>query len=158
VPPPPVCGAAAGNAGGGDEALCAGGGADEALCAGGGADEALCAGGGGDEALCAGGGGDEPDADAPPWPVDDVAGAGDREAWPVGDGVRVAGWLEDGPLAGAEGGKIDGAEEPPPVQAETVTARRTAPAAERTAISHAPWPATGGGRRSFMNAPRMRVR
>jgi hypothetical protein len=63
------------------------------------------------------------------------------DAWPVGEGVRV-------PVPG----------DPPPEQAETVSARRTAPAAERPAISHAPGAATGGVRRSFMNPPRMRVR
>ena len=65
---------------------------------------------------------------------------------------------EECPVAGGDGVKIDGTDELPPVQAETVIAKRTAPAAERPAISHAPWPATGGVRRIFMNAPRMRVR
>jgi hypothetical protein len=57
----------------------------------------------------------------------------------VGDGVRVPAPVdEECPPVGAVGVKIDGTEEPPPVQAETVSARRTAPAAERPAISHAP--------------------
>ena len=63
----------------------------------------------------------------------------DLDAWPVGDGVRVPAPVdEEWPPVGAVGVKIDGTEEPPPVQAETVTATRTAPAAERPAISHAP--------------------
>jgi hypothetical protein len=101
----------------------------------------------------------EPDADAPP----DADLLGDeppevRETWPVGDGVRVPGWLDDCPLVCGVGVKIDGTDELPPVQAETVMARRTAPAAERPAISHALWAATGWVRRIFMNPPRMRVR
>lgn len=40
---------------------------------------------------------------------------------------------------------------PPPEQAETATATRTAPAAERPAISHAPWVAPGLVRRIFTN-------
>ncbi len=84
----------------------------------------------------------------------------DLEAWPVGDGVRVPAPVEECPLAGTDGVKIDGTDvaEPPPVQAETVTARRTAPAAERPAVSHAPLAATAGIRHIFMNPPRMRVR
>ena len=101
----------------------------------------------------------EPEADAPPpavavaleEPLDDL------EASPVGDGVRVPTVDEEWPPVAGVGVKV-GTEEPPPVQAETVTARRTAPAAERPAISHAPWAATGGIRRMFMNLPRMRVR
>jgi hypothetical protein len=103
----------------------------------------------------------EPDADAPPRAVaDEVAGErpDDREAWPSGDGVRVPSWLDGCPCVGGVGAEIDGTEEPPPEQAETVTARRTAPAAERPAISHAPGAATGGVRRIFMYPPRMRVR
>ena len=95
------------------------------------------------------------------WPAADVPGderPGDRETDPAGDGVRVPWWLEDCPPVCGVGVPIDGAEEPPPLQAETVTARSAAPAAERPAISHAPWPATGGVRRIFMNPPRMRVR
>jgi hypothetical protein len=63
--------------------------------------------------------------------------------------VRVPGWLEDCPLVWGVGVKIDGTDEPPPVQAETVTAKRTAPAAQRPAISHAPWAAMDGVRRIF---------
>jgi hypothetical protein len=84
----------------------------------------------------------EPEADAPP-PAVEVAldePLDDLEASPVGDGVRVP--------------AVD--EECPPVSG--VGARRTAPAAERPAISHAPWAATGGNRSIFMNPPRMRVR
>jgi hypothetical protein len=81
------------------------------------------------------------------------------DAWPVGEGVRVLAPVdEECPVVGGVGVKIDGTEEPPLVQAETVTARRNAPAAERPAISHAPWAATGGVKRIFMNPPRMRVR
>jgi hypothetical protein len=81
------------------------------------------------------------------------------DAWPVGDGVRVPVPVdEECPFVGAVGVKIVGTEDPPPLQAETVSARRTAPAAERPAISHAPGAATGGVRRIFMNPPRMRVR
>jgi hypothetical protein len=105
----------------------------------------------------------EPDADAPPRPGADVL-ADDppdaREDPPPGDGVRVPWWLDDCPLVWGAGAEIDGTEEPPPppLQAETVTARSTAPAAERPAISHAPGAATGGVRRIFMNPPRMRIR
>jgi hypothetical protein len=78
---------------------------------------------------------------------------------PVGEGVRLAGWLAEDPcpLVCGVGVKTDGADEPPPVQADTANARRTAPAAERPAISHAPWAALGLVRRIFMNPPRMRV-
>jgi hypothetical protein len=73
----------------------------------------------------------------------------DAEAWddaeapaPVGDGVRVLEWVADEPcpLVCGVGVKTEGTDEPLPlaVQAETATARRTAPAAERPAISHAP--------------------
>jgi len=61
------------------------------------------------------------------------------------NGVRVAPPVdEECPLVGTVGVKMDGTEEPPPVQAETVTARRIAPAAERPAIGHAPWPRRAG--------------
>jgi hypothetical protein len=82
------------------------------------------------------------------------------EAPPDGEGVRVPAWaLDAGPLAGGVGVKIDGVDDAlPPLQAETVTASSTAPAAERPAISHAPLAATGGVRHTFMNPPRMRVR
>lgn len=65
---------------------------------------------------------------------------------------------EECPLTNGVGVKVDGAVPLPVVQAETVTATRTAPAAERPTISHAPWAAAGGVRRIFMNPPRMRVR
>jgi hypothetical protein len=95
------------------------------------------------------------DALAPP-----VAGFPVDGLWPVGDGVRVPGLLVDEAcaLGGGVGVKIDGTDEPPPVQAVTVIARRTAPAAERPAITHAPWAVTGVVRRIFMNPPRTRVR
>jgi len=105
----------------------------------------------------------EPDADAPLRPVE-VALADelpdDLEAWPAGDGVRVPEWLDEVcPLTWGDGVKTCGLDElPPPIQPETVTARRTAPAADRPAISHAPLAATGGVKRTFMNPPRMRVR
>src|SRR6202034_2672369 len=72
--------------------------------------------------------------------------------WPVGDGVRVPGLPDDEAcaLGCGVGARTAGTAEPPPVQAETVSARRTAPAAERPAISHAPWAATGVVRRIFM--------
>jgi len=70
-------------------------------------------------------------------------------------------WVADEPcpLVCGVGVKIDGTDdELPPVQAETAIATRTAPAAERPAVSHAPWAAMDGARRIFMNPPRMRVR
>jgi hypothetical protein len=103
----------------------------------------------------------EPDADAPPRPVAVAAGEElpGREAWPVGEGVRppVCVPADDGLVCGV-GVKIDGTDEPLPVQAETATATRTAPAAERPTVSHAPWAPPGMVRRIFMNPPRMRVR
>lgn len=48
------------------------------------------------------------------------------------------------------GVKVDDAP-PPPEQAETAITTRTAPAAERPAISHAPWVAPGLVRRIFTN-------
>jgi hypothetical protein len=105
----------------------------------------------------------EPEEEAPPRAVE-VAPAeepsDDLEAWPVGDGVRVPAPVEECPLVGTDGVKIDGTDvaEPPPVQAETVTASRTAPAAERPAVSHAPLAVTAGIRHIFMNPPRMHVR
>ncbi len=102
-----------------------------------------------------------PEAEAPPRAVE-VALAeavGGLEPWPVGEGVRVPALVdEECPVPGAVGVKIVGTDDPPPVQAETVSVRSTAPAADRPAISHAPWAATGGVRRIFMNPPRMRVR
>jgi hypothetical protein len=158
VAPPPVSGAAVGNAGVSGVAVCV------TVCVTVGFGEAewdAC----GESEACAeleaeacG----EPDADAPPRPVEVAVAVAeapdDLEDWPVGDGVRVPDGLGDCPLVWGVGVKIDGTDDPPLVQADTVTASRTAPAAERPAISHAPWAATGGVRRIFMNPPRMRVR
>jgi hypothetical protein len=79
---------------------------------------------------------------------------------PVGDGMRLPGWPAEDPcpLVCGVGVKTDGTDEPPLVQADTANARSTAPAAERPAISHAPWAAPGLVRRIVMNPPRMRVR
>ncbi len=173
VPPPPVSGAAVGND---VAAVCDGGGgvADRVAgvagleaCAELEADAELeaCAELEVDAELeaCAELGVDgEPEAEAPPRAVE-VALADelpdDLEPCPEGDGVRVVPPAdEECPFVGGLGAGTDGAEEPPPVQAETVTARRIAPATARPAIGHAPWAATGGIRRIFMNPPRMRVR
>ena len=73
----------------------------------------------------------------------------------------MPGPLVECPLVCVVGVKTDGTDDPllpPPLQAETATARRTTPAAERPAISHAPGAGSGGVRRIFMNPPRMRVR
>ena len=82
----------------------------------------------------------EPDADAPPLVVD-----ADREA-----GVVDAPDCELDEFVCGVGVKVDAAP-PPPEQAETATATRTAPAAERPAISHAPWVAPGLVRRISTN-------
>jgi hypothetical protein len=78
------------------------------------------------------------------------------EDWPT-VGVRVG---LTAPLVCGVGVKTDGVAVllPPLVQAATVTASSRAPAAERPAVSHAPWAGTGRVRRIFMNPPRMRVR
>jgi len=155
VPPPPVSGAAVGKTGA-DECD----GAGVLVCAGFAVAELDACDEAEDETEACG----DSDADAPPRPgadelADELADERpDREAWPAGDGVRVPWWLDDCPFVWGAGAEIDGTEEPPPEQAETVTARRTAPAAERPAISHAPGAATGGVRRIFMNPPRMRIR
>jgi hypothetical protein len=155
VPPPPVSGAAVGKAGlaGADVRD----GAGVPVCVGFAVAELEACDEAEDEAGACG----APDADAPPRPGADVL-ADDppdaREDPPAGDGVRVPWWLDDCPLVEGVGAEIDGTEEPLPLQAETVTARSTAPAAERPAISHAPGAATGGVRRIFMNPPRMRIR
>jgi len=83
---------------------------------------------------------------------------GDRVPWPpVGDGVRVPACVsDDGGVC--TGGRTVGDGVGPPVQAETAITIRTAPAAERPAVSHAPWASPGGVSRTFMNPPRMRVR
>jgi hypothetical protein len=162
VPPPPVSGAAVGYAGaevcvvGAGVAVWVGLGVVESDACGEPEDEAVV-----DELDARGALADEaaardeldacgdPDADAPP---------DDLEPWPEGEGVRVPDCDEECPFVGAVGVKIVGTDEPPPVQAETAIAKRMAPAAERPAISHGPWAATGGVRRIFMNPPRMRVR
>jgi hypothetical protein len=102
----------------------------------------------------------EVDADAPAWLVVEACAEvpGDREPSPVGDGVRVPECVSDEGGVCTEGVKIVGVDEAPPVQAETVTAMRTAPAAERPAVSHTPRVSPGGVSRIVMNPPRMRVR
>jgi hypothetical protein len=159
VPPPPVSGAAVGYAG---ADVCVVGAGVTLVWVGLGVDEADACGEPEDEAeawdeLDACG---DPDADTPSLLVEVAladAPSDVLDPWPEGDGVRVPDCVvELCPLG--DGVKIDGTDEPLLVQAETVTARRTAPAAERPAISHALWAATGGIRRIFMNPPRMRVR
>jgi hypothetical protein len=74
-------------------------------------------------------------------------------AWPVGDGVRVPGWVADEPVVRGDGVGMDGVPDPvPPMHPETVTASNTAPAAERPANSQ-PECASGVVRRIFMNPP-----
>ena len=167
MPPPPVSGAAVGYAGVAGADVCVGAGVVGAwvvgACVVGAwvvravAELEVCAELEAGAEVDAGG---EPEADAPPVAVEVALDEPleDLEASPVGDGVRVPTVDEECPLVEGDGVKVPGTEEPPPEQAETVTARRTAPAAERPAISHAPWAATGGIRRIFMNPPRMRVR
>jgi hypothetical protein len=174
VPPPPVSGAAVGYAGVAGADVCVGAGVVGAWVVGAwvgvaGAELEACVelgvlaeleAGAELEALAEVDAWGEPEADAPP-PAVEVAldePLDDLEASPVGDGVRVPTVDEECPPVWGVGVKVPGNEEPPPEQAETVTARRTAPAAERPAISHAPWAATGGNRSIFMNPPRMRVR
>jgi hypothetical protein len=169
MPPPPVSGAAVGKAGvaGADECD----GADE--CAGLAVAELAACDEAEDEAeaeACEEAEDEDvaeaccvSDADAPPRAGADVLGDDPpdaREDPPAGDGVRVPWWLDDCPFVWGAGAETDGTEEPLPLplQAETVTTRRTTPAAERPAISHAPGAATGGVRRIFMNPPRMRIR
>jgi hypothetical protein len=75
---------------------------------------------------------------------------------PVGDGVRVPGWPvdDDGVDVRGVGVKIVGTADPPlPMHPDTVTARRTAPAAVRPANSHPLCAALGMVRRIFMNPP-----
>jgi hypothetical protein len=72
--------------------------------------------------------------------------------WPVGDGVRVPGVPDEADVRG-DGVKMVGLADPPlPMHPETVTARSTAPAAERPVTSH-PVRASGMVRRIFMNPP-----
>ena len=72
--------------------------------------------------------------------------------WPVGDGVRVPGVPDEADVCG-DGVKMDGVPDPlPPMHPETVTARSSAPAAERPATSH-PVRASGMVRSIFMNPP-----
>lgn len=90
----------------------------------------------------------EPDADAPPLVDTDAPPLvvdADREA-----GVVDAPDCELDEFVCGVGVKVDAAP-PPPEQAETATATRTAPAAERPAISHAPWVAPGLVRRISTN-------
>jgi hypothetical protein len=95
----------------------------------------------------------EPEDEAPPRAVevalvDDPADG--LELWPpFGDGVCVPTDDEEWPLPRGDGVKVPGTEEPPLVQADTDTARRTTPA---------PSAATGGVRRIFISPPRMPVR
>jgi hypothetical protein len=156
VPPPPVSGAAVGKAELAGADVCDGAGVF--ACVGLAVAELEA----GDEAADEAGACGELDAEAPPRPGADVL-ADDppdgREDPPAGDGVRVPWWLDECPFVWGAGAETDGTEEPPPPeQAETATARRTAPAAERPAISHAPGAAPGGVRRIFMYPPRMRIR
>jgi hypothetical protein len=170
MPPPPVSGAVVGNAVDAGADVCAGAtlcvgvavGAAAAVCVA----VALCVGAA--VAVCVGaaawvcvavavgetGGRDEIDMCG----ALDAGASADREDPPAGDGVRVPDWVADCPPVEGVGVKMDGTDELPPVQAETVTARRTAPAAERPAMRHAPGSPIGGIRRIFMNPPRMRVR
>jgi hypothetical protein len=84
-----------------------------------------------------------------------VAGRVVEDRPPAGDGVRVAGWVvAPGDDVSGVGVKVDGTEEPPDVQAEAVTASRTAPAARRPAASHASRVAAGVLSRIFMGPPR----
>jgi hypothetical protein len=83
-----------------------------------------------------------------------------EEPPPAGDGVRVAGCVvapDDADVSG-DGVKVDGTEDPPPVQAETAIASRAPPAARRPAVSHAFRVAAGVLSRIFMDPPRTRVR
>jgi hypothetical protein len=87
----------------------------------------------------------EPDVDAPARSVPDALGEvlpDDREAESVGDEVV------DVPVCGVCV-TLDG-DEPPAVHAETATATRAAPAAERPTVSHAPRAPLGAVRRIFM--------
>jgi hypothetical protein len=93
-------------------------------------------------------------------PVDGVVVAGCvvEELPPAGDGVWVADCVAepDDDVSGV-GVKVDGTEEPLAVQADTVTASRTAPAARRPAVSHAPRDGAAGVlSRMFMDPPRTR--
>ena len=73
--------------------------------------------------------------------------------WPVGDGVRAPVLAADEPDVCGDGVKMVGVADPvPPMHPETVTARSTAPAAERPANSH-PVCASEVVRRIFMNPP-----
>jgi hypothetical protein len=179
VPPPPVCGAAVGKAG-----VCDAGGvvgrivvtdgladgdagaeaepdgwaaAAAAAEAEAEADDGTCEEAGADACEEAGVRG-EPDAETPPGCVAGAVLPDERAGCPVGDGVRVPDGepLVDALVCGV-GVKVDGAELPL-VQAETAIATRTAPAAERPTVSHAPRASPGTARNIFMNPPRMRVR
>ena len=84
-----------------------------------------------------------------------VAGRVVEDRPPAGDGVRVAGWVvvPEDDVSGV-GVKVDGTEEPPDVQAEAVTASRSAPAARRPAASQASRVGAGVLSRIFMGPPR----
>jgi hypothetical protein len=155
VPPPPVSGAVVGYVEATGAEVCVTGAEDGAVVAGGFDDAEADACGEPDVLVCVVG--DVPacavgDVPAPPVLVDVSPSAG--------DGMRLPVWPAEDPcpLVCGVGVKTEGTDEPPPVQADTANARSTAPAAERPAISHAPWAALGLVRRIFMNPPRMRVR
>jgi hypothetical protein len=83
----------------------------------------------------------------------DRAEALPEDFWPVGDGVRVPGWLDEVADVAGVGVKMDGvADPPPPMHPVTVTASSTAPAAERPANSQ-PACAPGTVKRILMNPP-----
>ncbi len=87
-----------------------------------------------------------------------VAGCVVVDPPPATDGVRDAECAAEPDDVSGVGTKVDGTEEPPPMQAETVTVSRTAPAARRPAASHASRVAAGVLSRIFMDPPRTRVR
>lgn len=164
VPPPPVWGAVVGKAvftgadavaGGVDGRIVVTDGLTEAEAdADAGVDTGVEADTDADAGACG-----EPDAGAPARRVTDAVGAelpDDRDAWPAGKEVRA---LDCGPVCGPVCGLgLEVSVDPPPVQAETATATRTAPAAERPTVSHAPRALPGTVRDIFMSHPRMPVR
>jgi hypothetical protein len=87
-----------------------------------------------------------------------VAGCVVVDPPPAGDGVRAPECVAEPDDVSGVGTKVDGTEEPVPMQAETVTVSRTAPAARRPAASQAPRVAAGVLSRIFMDPPRTRVR
>jgi len=82
-----------------------------------------------------------------------VAGCVVVDPPPATDGVRDAECAAEPDDVSGVGTKVDGTEEPPPMQAETVTVSRTAPAARRPAASHASRVAAGVLSRIFMDPP-----